>query len=295
MIRPSARSFALLGVVVLSFLAVKPRVDAQTSSLAGSYELVARHSGKCLDVSGVSMDDGAPVIQWTCNGGLNQRWTLQPASDGYYNLVAGHSGKTARRGWRLDRRRRSGHPVDGQRRTESAVASAASRRRLLHAHGAPQRQRHWTSPACRLDDGAPAIQWTPNGGDESAVAVAQRRRAAGPSAADATRFLEQATWGPTPALVQHVQDRRLRALPRRAVRDAGVELSDAAALSDDARYDRLSERIDLPARQLHDVSGAEPVLRERRCTARINCGSASPSRFIRSSSSPASTSRSRAG
>ena len=45
------------------------------------YQLVARHSGKCVDVSGVSTAAGARVHQWTCNPvgqgtPLNQTWRL---------------------------------------------------------------------------------------------------------------------------------------------------------------------------------------------------------------------------
>ena len=45
------------------------------------FQLVARHSGKCVDVSGVSTAAHAPVIQWTCKPAgqgtpLNQTWRL---------------------------------------------------------------------------------------------------------------------------------------------------------------------------------------------------------------------------
>ena len=33
-------------------------------------------SGKCVDVNGGSSADGAKVQLWTCNGGVNQRWTV---------------------------------------------------------------------------------------------------------------------------------------------------------------------------------------------------------------------------
>lgn len=36
-------------------------------------------TGKCLDVSGISKDDGAPIWQWSCVGGENQKWSLVPA------------------------------------------------------------------------------------------------------------------------------------------------------------------------------------------------------------------------
>jgi hypothetical protein len=48
---------------------------------AHDYQLVARHSGKCVDVTGVSTASRAPVHQWTCRAvsqasPLNQTWRL---------------------------------------------------------------------------------------------------------------------------------------------------------------------------------------------------------------------------
>jgi hypothetical protein len=48
---------------------------------AHDYQLVARHSGKCVDVSGVSTAARALIHQWTCNPAgqaspLNQTWRL---------------------------------------------------------------------------------------------------------------------------------------------------------------------------------------------------------------------------
>jgi len=45
------------------------------------FQLVARHSGKCVDVSTISTAAGAPIHQWTCNpvgqaSPLNQTWRL---------------------------------------------------------------------------------------------------------------------------------------------------------------------------------------------------------------------------
>ena len=66
-------------------------------SLAGvadvTYELVARHSSKCLNVEGISTADGGVVDQWTCASVAQQHWTLQSTGDGYARLVAQHSGK----------------------------------------------------------------------------------------------------------------------------------------------------------------------------------------------------------
>ncbi len=186
----------------MSLVAGKPYVSAQAPSLAGSYELIARHSGKCLGVSGASMDDGAPVIQWTCDGGLNQRWRLQPASDGYYNLVASHSGKL------LDVTGVSTDdgaqiiqwPANGGQNQEWLPTSLGGGYYTLTARHSGK---VLDISGVSTDDGAPAIQWTPNGG-ENQQWLLRSASAAGPSAADATRFLEQATWGPTPDLINHV-------------------------------------------------------------------------------------------
>lgn len=52
------------------------------------YRIVARHSGKVVDVNGASTADGATIHQWTWTGGNNQRWFAWGSS-----LVAKHSGK----------------------------------------------------------------------------------------------------------------------------------------------------------------------------------------------------------
>ncbi|HEX4748755.1 MAG TPA: RICIN domain-containing protein [Bryobacteraceae bacterium] len=44
----------------------------------GYYSITALNSGKCLDVTGISMSDGATVQQWSCWGGDNQKWQLVP-------------------------------------------------------------------------------------------------------------------------------------------------------------------------------------------------------------------------
>ncbi|HEX6597371.1 MAG TPA: RICIN domain-containing protein [Acidimicrobiales bacterium] len=56
-------------------------------------EITAAHSGKALDVSQVSLADGAVIWQWTPTNGQNQRWVVDQQSDGTYRIVAVHSGK----------------------------------------------------------------------------------------------------------------------------------------------------------------------------------------------------------
>ena len=67
--------------------------DIAFAAVPGEYQLVASHSQKCLDVPEWILNDGIPVIQWTCNGGDNQTWRIESTSDGYARLIARHSGK----------------------------------------------------------------------------------------------------------------------------------------------------------------------------------------------------------
>ena len=65
----------------------------------GLYELVNAGASRCADVLGASVDNGAPVVQWDCNGGPNETFQLRPlldatgADSGYVQIVAAHSGK----------------------------------------------------------------------------------------------------------------------------------------------------------------------------------------------------------
>ncbi|MDG6103258.1 RICIN domain-containing protein [Dactylosporangium aurantiacum] len=72
-------------------------IDTATGVVQGTAgpaeQLVARHSGKCLDVSSGSTADSARTLQYTCGSGTNQRFTVQDLGTGYVRLVARHSGK----------------------------------------------------------------------------------------------------------------------------------------------------------------------------------------------------------
>jgi len=59
---------------------------------AAAFELVAQHSGKCVDVTGSGTADGTPIIQWSCHGLDNQKWEEVPANGGF-TLRSKASGK----------------------------------------------------------------------------------------------------------------------------------------------------------------------------------------------------------
>ena len=75
--------------------------DADESALLGESEdalgfnviLKAKHSGGCLDIAGANTSGGAPLIQWDCHGGGNQRFNFVHTGFGNYNIVMVHSGQ----------------------------------------------------------------------------------------------------------------------------------------------------------------------------------------------------------
>ena len=215
--------FAIALPVLASGGTPQDRVAARTSNIssgggnvpAGVYEVVARHSGKCLDVSGVSTDDGAAVQQWSCHGGGNQLWRIDQAEGDYSRLTAQHSGKcldvrgvSTENGAALQQW--SCHGGDNQQWMLEPVSDGFVR--IVARHSGLAADVAGVSDA----DGASVIQYTPHDGANQQWLL----RPAGsggeppppdpppsnrPSIADMVRFLEQATFGPTRELIEHVR------------------------------------------------------------------------------------------
>ncbi len=59
------------------------------------YRIVNRNSGKVLDVSGPSTEDGANIHQWDWLGLENQQWRFEASGDGSLRMIARHSEKAA--------------------------------------------------------------------------------------------------------------------------------------------------------------------------------------------------------
>ena len=75
----------IIATAVTIFLCINQQFTLRRVGYAGNdphdHQLVARHSGKCVDVSTVSTAPRAPIHQWTCNPAnqaspLNQTWRL---------------------------------------------------------------------------------------------------------------------------------------------------------------------------------------------------------------------------
>lgn len=58
------------------------------------YVIKSYNSGKALDVSWGSKDNGANVLQYTYNGYENQKWYIEPLGNGYYAIKSANSGKS---------------------------------------------------------------------------------------------------------------------------------------------------------------------------------------------------------
>ncbi|MEJ3745651.1 glycoside hydrolase N-terminal domain-containing protein [Actinomycetes bacterium KLBMP 9797] len=56
------------------------------------YRLLAQHSGKAADISGVSIAAGALLTQWQTTSGLNQQFEFLSSDGGYHRIRARHSG-----------------------------------------------------------------------------------------------------------------------------------------------------------------------------------------------------------
>ena len=59
----------------------------------GVYRITSKQTGKVVDVSGVSQNNGARVQQWEWANGDNQKWVVDAVGNGEYRLTALHSGK----------------------------------------------------------------------------------------------------------------------------------------------------------------------------------------------------------
>ncbi|MCA1848256.1 MAG: RICIN domain-containing protein, partial [Actinobacteria bacterium] len=67
------------------------------------FALRAVHSGKVLDVSNGSTENGAPIIQWDWHGGNNQRFWIDDVGGDRFALRSLHSGKVLDvSGWSTD-------------------------------------------------------------------------------------------------------------------------------------------------------------------------------------------------
>ena len=66
--------------------------SALSSSIAGTHLIVSAQNGIAVD-NGGRTTNGAPIILWGNNGGVNQKWTFTQNSDTSWNIISQQSGK----------------------------------------------------------------------------------------------------------------------------------------------------------------------------------------------------------
>ena len=90
-------SLLLVTALLLSIIVITPanKVSAAADTSKQLFGIVVKATGKALDVDGFSKLDGAKVQQWNHDSGfgINQRWYLVPAGQGYFGIVNFNSGK----------------------------------------------------------------------------------------------------------------------------------------------------------------------------------------------------------
>ncbi|MEV5972255.1 RICIN domain-containing protein [Streptomyces sp. NPDC051921] len=57
------------------------------------FEIVAKHSGKCLDVTWAATQNGTRVQQYRCTGNINQKWYLWRRGDNQWEIRSLQSNK----------------------------------------------------------------------------------------------------------------------------------------------------------------------------------------------------------
>ena len=139
------------GVMTLMILGV-----VSTRAAAAPLPVVAKHSGKCLDVRGgpAATQIGALIEQWECTGASNQSWTLLDVGGGAVELVAQHSGKCAE----VDSD--SAIPADGTAIKQAACTGSERQRWIAQGAGATGELKlvHSRSGKCLDVTGGPAAK-----------------------------------------------------------------------------------------------------------------------------------------
>jgi hypothetical protein len=84
----------LTPLLLTLFFVIAGNAFGQQIDPSALYNIIARHSERCLEVSGDALRNGDLVIQRDCDERLpNQKWKIIPAENGYYKIIANYSGK----------------------------------------------------------------------------------------------------------------------------------------------------------------------------------------------------------
>jgi hypothetical protein len=138
-------------------------IDAASQPGLRYFRIVAKHSGKCLEIADYSYANGAAVVQNRCNNSDNQKFALTPAADGTYSITAKHSGLVVELGgWQGQ---------NGATINQWELHGGTNQRwRLVQADGdyfyilSYHSEKALDVAGVRKDDGTPLVQWSLYGG-----------------------------------------------------------------------------------------------------------------------------------
>ncbi|MFE6872150.1 RICIN domain-containing protein [Kitasatospora sp. NPDC057692] len=145
-----------------ALVSAAPASASPITNIGYDLEILALHSGKCLEIADWRTDDGAPLRQWSCTGGDNQKWRFN--ADG--TIVNVHSGKCLEvPGWKFQAGVQVGQWTchgGGNQKWEGvnripelhslAIVSSSAWDLVFDVAGVS------------TDDGAPVLLWWPGGG-----------------------------------------------------------------------------------------------------------------------------------
>lgn len=141
-------------------------VLSTTPTAGHTYRIISRASGKPMGVTGPSTADGALILQWTDSADPDQRWTLNDAGSGYFNVINVNSAKA------LDNP--GGSTTNGTQMQQWSISGTGNfnqQWQISSAGGGWYTIVNRTSGKAldirdgAVADGAAAQQWTPGGGN----------------------------------------------------------------------------------------------------------------------------------
>ncbi len=88
----NVRAMNAMGAVTVQ--EVTPVSNPGSLPANGTYRLIARHSGKALEVSNYGTANGSNVQQWGYVGASSQKWTITRLNSNQYKIIGVGSGRS---------------------------------------------------------------------------------------------------------------------------------------------------------------------------------------------------------
>lgn len=70
------------------FLLMELTIERSQKNFNGLYTIKSQKSGLLMDIADMGKEKGTNIIQWSSNGGLNQKWNFEQLENGYYKITS---------------------------------------------------------------------------------------------------------------------------------------------------------------------------------------------------------------